>query len=493
MHNWKDNKFLFFVMALVVGLIVGLSIATKLDLSPSVKSEVTNQKNINIQDAIIDVAEDVGKAVVSINTEYVRKAPKIRRYRFGGSPFEESPFDDFFGDFFEDYFGELPDQRQMGVGSGVIIDERGYILTNEHVVSGADKITVTLSDGRKFKGQLQGSDARSDLAIIKIDAKKLPVARLGNSDDVKIGQWVVAIGNPFGFYIHSPEPTVTVGVVSALHRSLPRTSRRDRDYSDLIQTDAAINPGNSGGPLVDLNGQVVGINVAIFSTSGGYQGVGFAIPINIAERIVGKLIEGKKIAYGWLGVNIQDLNEDLADYFDLEETKGIIIAKVLAGSPADEGGLKSGDVLTSFDGKSVNNTRELLKVVGATEAGKKVKIGILRKDKRMTINLKVGERPEDIDEYSPAAGGDSSWRGIEVSDITPEIKQRFRISDDEGVVIVNIDIDSTASESNLSLGDVIDEINTHPIKNTEDFKKITKDLEGKALIRTKRGYFIVKD
>jgi len=480
-------------MTLVIGLIVGLAIATKLDISPSAKSQTDTPRSIDIQDAVVEVAENVGKSVVSISTEYVRKAPKIRRYRFGGSPFEESPFDDFFDDFFKDFFGELPKQKQMGLGSGVIIDERGYILTNEHVVSGADKITVALSDGRKFKGEVQGSDPRSDLAIIKIKAKNLPVAKLGNSDDIKIGQWVVAIGNPFGFYLHSSEPTVTVGVISALHRSLPRTPRRDRDYSDLLQTDAAINPGNSGGPLVNLNGEVVGINVAIFSTSGGYQGVGFAIPVNVAERIIGKLIEGKKITYGWLGINIQDLNEDLADYFGLTETEGIIVAKVLSGSPAEEGGLKSGDVIIAFDGKSVKNTRELLKIVGGAEAGKKVRIEVMRQGKKKTVEVKIGERPESIEEDYREASVDSSWRGMKVSDITPDVKKRFRLRQEEGVVITDIELDTPASETSLRVGDIIDEIATQAIKNLKDFKKITKDLKGKVLIRTKRGYFIIKD
>ena len=494
MESFKKGKVLFFGMALCIGLIIGLFISAKLDLSPSVKSEPVGERNLSFQDAIMDVAEGVGRAVVSVSTESIRKSPKIKRYRFGSSPFEESPFDDFFGDFFEDYFGALPDQKQVGVGSGVIIDERGYILTNEHVVANADKITVTLPDGRKFKGKLQGSDSRSDLAVVKIDAAKLPVAKLGNSDDVKIGQWVVAIGNPFAFYIHSPEPTVTVGVVSALHRSLPRTSRRDRDYSDLIQTDAAINPGNSGGPLVNLNGEIVGINVAIFSTTGGYQGVGFAIPINIAGRIIGRLIEGRKIAYGWLGVNIQDLDEDLSDYFNLKETQGVIIADVLDGSPAEDGGLKSGDILTSFDGKSVKNMRELLKIVGTAEVGKKVKIDIFRSGKKITKEVEIGERPEDLEGFGGLgeASITSTWRGIEVNNITPETKRRFRTEDDAGVVITDIKEDTPASESNLNVGDIIDEINTHPVKNLKDFKRVTKNIKGKALVRTKRGYFIVK-
>ena len=242
-------------------------------------------EGFRMEDAIINVANTTGKAVVSISTEHTAKIGGGKRYYFS-YPFGSSPGEDeSFRRFFDDFFGEMPEReyKQIGLGSGVIIDQEGYILTNEHVINDADKIKVTLSDGRDFKGEVKGRDARADLAIIKINASNLPVASLGDSDNLKIGQWMAAIGNPFAFAMQNPEPTVTVGVISALHRSLGRLSSRDSDYNDLIQTDAAINPGNSGGPLVSLKGEVVGINVAIFSTTGGYEGVGFAIPINNVE------------------------------------------------------------------------------------------------------------------------------------------------------------------------------------------------------------------
>ncbi|MDD5254616.1 MAG: trypsin-like peptidase domain-containing protein, partial [Candidatus Omnitrophica bacterium] len=275
-----------------------------------------------MEDAVVNVANTAGKAVVSISTEITSKSQGVRRFYFG-QPFGESPFGgNDLERFFNDFFGEIPEReyKQTGLGSGVIIDQEGYILTNEHVVRGADKITVTLSDGREFKGEVKGQDMRSDLAVIKINANSLPIASLGDSDGLRIGQWVVAIGNPFGFALENPEPTVTAGVISALHRSLGRgLSRGERDYNDLIQTDAAINPGNSGGPLVNLKGEVIGINVAIFSTSGGYQGIGFAIPVNNAKRILSRLIEGKKILYGWMGVTIQDLTGEMSSYFGLPD------------------------------------------------------------------------------------------------------------------------------------------------------------------------------
>jgi len=337
----KKNRILF-GLAILIGLVIGLLIAIRFDISAPVQSQSTETKvnpstpasleGFNMEDAIINVANTTGKSVVSVSTEHTTKVGGTKRYYFG-SPFGESPFgeDDFFRRFFNDFFGEMPEReyKQLGLGSGVIIDPEGYILTNEHVIGGADKITVTLSDGRELKGEIKGVDQRSDLAIIKINARNLPVATLGDSSNLKIGQWVVAIGNPFGFALQNSEPTVTAGVISALHRSLGRGLSQDKDYNDLIQTDAAINPGNSGGPLVNLKGEVVGINVAIFSTSGGYQGIGFAIPVNNAKRVISRLIEGKKILYGWLGVTVQDLTDDLIKHFGLPDKNGALVAKVL--------------------------------------------------------------------------------------------------------------------------------------------------------------------
>jgi serine protease Do len=385
----------------------------------------------------------------------------------------------------------------MGLGSGVIIDEKGNILTNEHVVNGADKVKVTLSDGREFEAEIKGKDSRSDLAIIKINAHNLPVVKLGDSDSLKIGQWVVAIGNPFAFALQNPEPTVTVGVVSALHRSLGRVFAHQRDYGNLIQTDAAINPGNSGGPLVNLKGEVVGINTAIFSTSGGYQGVGFAIPINSAKRILSKLVEGKKISYGWLGVTVQDLNEDLAKYFGLADKNGALIAKVLEDAPAAKAGLKEGDVIKQFDNKPINSVKDLLSIVGSTEAGKKVKIVIMRDKKQMALDIQVGERPEDLEaekeEISEEKGESKVWRGLKVADLTAEIKKRIRTEEKQGVVITAIEPDSPADESGLTATDIITSINRQVVKNISDYEKITKGLKGVALVRTPRGYFLIKE
>ncbi len=449
------------------------------------------------EEAVVNVADTVGKAVVSISAERTQKAGGIRRYYFGQAP-QDGPFEDeFFRRFFEDFFGEIPEReyKQVGLGSGVIIDREGYILTNEHVVGDADKITVTLPDGREFKAQLKGTDKRSDLAVIKIEGRDFPAAGLGDSDGVKIGQWVVAIGNPFGYAIHNPEPTVTAGVISALHRSLGKISA-DRDYNDLIQTDAAINPGNSGGPLVNLKGEVIGINVAIFSTSGGYQGIGFAVPANSAKRIVSRLIEGKKIVYGWLGIMIQNLDENLVNYFGLTEKKGVLVSKVIKDSPAEKAGIKEGDIILKLDGQETNNVNSLLKIVGETPVGKSVHAGLLRDKQKISLEVKIEARPEDIAEEaipkeSPRQT-ESYWRGIEVKEITPELSRKFNLSEQQGVVITDIKPNSPADEAGLISGDIILGINRIYIDSLNTYKRLIKGISGDCLVRTARGFFVLK-
>ena len=490
---------LFLGIALLMGICIGVSSAQSQTEKKQPMAATPSFEGFRMEDAIINVAATAGKAVVSISSEHVTRMQGNRSRRFYfRSPSGESPFgeDDSFRRFFDDFFGEMPDRefKQIGLGSGVIVDPEGYILTNQHVVDEADKITVTLPDGREFKGEVKGQDSRSDLAIVKVNARDLPVAALGDSDNLKIGQWVVAIGNPFGFALQNPEPTVTAGVIGALHRSLGRTLSADRDYGDLIQTDAAINPGNSGGPLVNLNGEVVGINVAIFSTSGGYQGVGFAIPINNAKRIISSLIRGKKIIYGWLGVTVQDLTDDLAKYFGLTDKSGVLVSKVLENSPAQKAGLKESDVIKQFDNQAINNVRELLSAVGKTEAGRKVQIKVVRDKKDLAVNAEIGERPQAISEVmgETEAAQPETWRGLSVSELSPDIARRLRIEEKRGVAIVDIQSGSPADEAGLMPGDVITEINKVPVNNLADYNKATKDVKGNVLIRTSRGYFLVK-
>jgi len=484
---------------LLLGLTIGILMSVRLNFFSTAQSQETVNptfEGLKMEDAVINVANTTGKAVVSISTEHTTKIQGGKRFYFNAPFGGESPFgeDESFRRFFNDFFGEIPDReyKQMGLGSGVIIDPEGYILTNEHVVNAADKITVTLPDGREFKGELKGRDLRSDLAIIKINAHHLPVASLGDSDILKIGQWVVAIGNPFGFALQNPEPTVTAGVISALHRSLGRSISRERDYNDLIQTDAAINPGNSGGPLVNLKGEIVGINVAIFSTSGGYQGVGFAIPINNAKRIISRLIAGKKILYGWLGVTVQDLTDELAKYFGAADKNGVLVAKVLQNSPAQKAGMKEGDIIKQLDNKNINNVRELLNIVGKSEVGRKLKLTVLRDKKEKVLEVEIGERPQDLEEKASPEAADK-WRGLAVEDLTPENAKRFGIEEKKGVVVVDVDPNSPVDTAGIIPGDVILEINKQEVKNLSDYRQKTQGLKGNTLVKTARGYFLVKE
>ncbi|MFA5060241.1 MAG: Do family serine endopeptidase [Candidatus Omnitrophota bacterium] len=496
------------VLILFAGIILGFTIAARINVSPEAIAQPISD-SVNFSDAIENVSEQVGPTVVSIQTEKIAK-PRVQQRRYYASPFgggSESPFeDDLFNRFFEDFFGEMPDfeQKRSGLGSGVIIDKDGYILTNEHVVSDADIITVTLSDGREFKGTLKGTDPRSDLAVIKISAPNLPVAKLGQSDNIKIGQWVVAIGNPFGYLLSNSEPTVTAGVVSALHRSLPRTSWRDSDYTDLIQTDAAINPGNSGGPLVNLRGEVIGINVAIFTTSGGYQGIGFAIPIDTAKRIVQSLIEGKKVEYGWIGVNIQEIDEKLAKYFSLSGPQtGALVSQILEDSPAQKAGVRNGDIIVAVNDQLVRKPAHLIKVIGNTPVGQKIKLKVLRDKKPLDITVEVAKRPEFDQEGKIITqqtenddaiedDGHVSWRGMDVQSLTPELASRLRLENNTGVIVDSVEPTSQADQAGLQRGIVITEINKKPIKNIKDFKDAVKNESGDCLIQTNHGYLVIK-
>ncbi len=513
------KKMFWGITLLVLGLGAGLVISAGFSLSSPAQSQQQANKpettvantgatfeGFRMEDAVINVANSTGKAVVSITVEHVSKTderPGVRRFYFNGpgSEDQQSPFggNDPFRKFFDDFFGEMPEReyKQIGVGSGVIIDPQGYILTNQHVVDEADKITVVLPDGREFRGEVKGQDMRSDLAIVKINAKDLPVAVLGDSDNLKIGQWVVAIGNPFGLSMQNTEPTVTAGVISALHRTLGRTMGRDRDYSDLIQTDAAINPGNSGGPLVNLRGEIVGINVAIYSTTGGYQGVGFAVPSNAAKRIVTRLIEGKKIEYGWLGITVQDLSDDLAGYFGLAGKKGVLVAGVLKDGPADKAGMKKGDVLKQFDSQPVNSVKDLLSLVNKSEVGRKVKLTAIRDKKETVFDVVISARPQDKDLDNQGLSEEQvqpgMWRGMTVADLDSNQARKFNLQSNEGVVVVDVKPGSSADSAGVVAGDLIIEVNRQKVKDMADFQKITSSLKGDCLVATLRGYLVIKE
>ncbi len=483
----------------ILGMIFGIIFTTTLNLNNNSEAQKTAKQSVSsstsptmgsIEQPFIKIPKEVGPAVVSISTVQTKKV--ATNSNSFGDFFGER--DDFFNKFFKDFFGQMPEReyKQMGLGSGVIIDKKGYILTNEHVINGADDITVTLPDGREFKGKVKGTDPRSDLAVIKIDASNLPVVKLGNSDNIKIGEWVVAIGSPFGFYLRSAEPTVTVGVVSALHRQLPQTHYRNKLYTNLIQTDAAINPGNSGGPLVNLEGEVIGINVAIISSTGGYQGIGFAIPINTAKHRLDRLIKGEEIEYGWLGVSAQNLTKALADYFKLKSKEGVLVAKVFKDSPAAKAGIKEGDIIKEFDGKKIENARELVNVISTTEVGKEVKVKVLRNNKPLILIAKVERIPGDIRALGRKASG--KWKGITVRGITPDIASKYNIPKGKGVIVTDVDPGSIAYSAGIRAGNVIYSINRKPANSVDNFNEITKGIAkgDSVLIRTNQGYVIIR-
>jgi len=379
--------------------------------------------------------------------------------------------EDPFGDFWRRFFGNPPGGgggggggggrgfRQQSLGSGFIIDRDGTILTNNHVVENGQKITVKLQDGREFEAKVVGKDAKTDIAIIKIDAKgDLPVAALGDSDKLEVGEWVVAIGNPFGL-----ESTVTSGIVSAKGRHIGAGP-----YDNFIQTDASINPGNSGGPLINLRGEVVGINTAIFSQSGGNIGIGFATPINSAKDIIPELKSKGKVTRGWLGVSIQNVTPDIASSLGLERSRGALVADVLKEGPAERAGLKVGDVIVEFDGTEIKDSSDLPAIVARTRPGKQVSVKVLRDKKETNVPVTITELKE---EEVVAAAKEKGDLGLTVQKVTPEIAENLQLGRATGVVITAVESGSAAEEAGLQQGDVIVEVDRKPVRDIPDFRK----------------------
>jgi len=379
------------------------------------------------------------------------------------------PFRDFFERFFRD---QIPkDFRQQSLGTGVIIDKEGFILTNNHVVEMADEIKVKLADEKEFLAKIIGRDQKTDLALIKIESDKpLSPLPLGDSDKLDVGEWVVAIGNPFGL-----GNTVTAGIVSAKYRQIGQSS-----YDNYIQTDASINPGNSGGPLLNTSGEVVGINTAIFSQSGGNIGIGFAIPINMAKDLLPQLKTGK-VVRGWLGVMIQKITPELKQKLDLKDEKGALVADVTPGGPAEKAGIQRGDVIVTFNGKEIKEMSELPYVVASTPVGKSVNVQVLRKGQKKSFEIKIAELKDEKE--APVVTEAKPRLGMTVEDLTPELAKNFGLSEARGVVVVQVEDGSSAAEAGLRAGDVILEIDQSPVKDVKDFgRKIESYKAGDTVL-----------
>ena len=465
-----------------VGVILGLVVASDLGWLPighAVPEAPSAPKPVAVPPPadgadhnFVEVAKAVTPAVVNISTTRINRVPE--GHSFG--PFDDPFFRRFFGDeFFRRRFEAPQDRRERSLGSGVIADPKGHIITNNHVVSKADEIRVLLSDKRELKAKVVGTDPKTDIAVIQVEAKDLPTIPWADSDKLQVGEYVLAIGNPFGL-----NQTVTMGIISAVGRANVGIA----EYEDFIQTDAAINPGNSGGALVNARGELIGINTAIFSQSGGYMGIGFAVPSNMVRSVMEQLLKGGKVVRGYLGVSIQELTQDLAKQFGASETKGVLISDVLADSPARRARLERGDVIIEFDGRIVENPTQFRNLVAQTPIGKKAHIRLIRNGQTKALDVTIAEQPKNMAQAeSPGdsneeARSSGAFAGLDVRELTPELARRFNLSRDGqgGVVVARVADGSPAGEAGVQVGDVITEVNRKPIATLRDFQNATDKL-----------------
>ncbi|TAJ23805.1 MAG: DegQ family serine endoprotease [Nitrospirae bacterium] len=426
-----------------------------------------------------EVAKAVTPAVVNITAaRTVRREgpdPRDQMEEFFGSPFPGRPRGPFAP-------GEPRDGHATGMGSGVVVSPDGYIVTNNHVVEGARELTVTLPDKREFTGRVVGTDPKSDLAVIKVDAQHLPTVSWGDSAKLQVGEYVLAVGNPFGL-----TSTVTSGIVSALGRGHMGITQ----YEDFIQTDAAINPGNSGGALVNAAGELVGINTAILSRTGGYQGVGFAIPVSMAKPIYESLVATGKVVRGYLGVGIQDLNQDLAKSFDLKQPQGALVSDVNEDSPAAKGGLKQGDVIVRYQGSPIQDAAALQRAVTRTPIGAKATLTVVRNGHEMDLAVTIGEQPGPVKVAGAEKSLEHALAGLEVQGLDQRAARELGLgSHTQGVLVVNVEPDSQADRAGIVPGDVIREINRQAVKSLQDFERIASNLkkhQGALLLINRKG------
>jgi serine protease Do len=484
-----------------IGIVIGVVVASDFGWmpfghavpeAPSVKPAppvpaVTPPVGVNGgEQNFVHVAKAVRQAVVSVFSTRTGKGEGPH-----AMPFEDPFFRRFFGDEFFRRFEQPPQRKERGLGSGVIVEANGLIVTNNHVVSKADEIKVFLSDRREFKAKLIGTDAKTDIAVLKIEADGLHTIPWADSDKLEVGEFVLAVGNPFGL-----THTVTLGIVSALGRAAGIA-----EYEDFIQTDAAINPGNSGGALVNARGELAGINTAIFSQSGGNMGIGFAVPSNLARSMMEQLVKHGKVVRGWLGVSIQDLSPELASQFGLAEPKGVLVNEVLADSPAKKAGLERGDVIVEYDGKPLENATQLRNAVAQTTVGKKAVVKFMRDKKARTAEVAIVEQPKNVaqagnEEAGEAAPLSGRLSDLDVRELTPELAARFGLgSNERGVVIAKVRQGSAAEESGLKEGDLMLEVNRQPTPTLKAYERAGSKLgKGQAVLllikRQGRPFFV---
>lgn len=422
-------------------------------LPPNVPKQIAESSR-----AFSEIASSISPSVVNISTTKIMKREAV--------PLLEDPFSEFFSPL-RDF--KMPKKwKEQSLGSGVIISPDGYIITNNHVVEKGDEIRVTLFDKRSFKAKLMGADTKTDVAIVKIDADNLYSVQWGDSDKLQVGEFVLAIGNPYGL-----SHTVTMGIISAVGRANVGIA----DYEDFIQTDAAINPGNSGGPLVNTKGELIGINTAIFSRSGGYQGIGFAVPSNMARLVMDQLIRKGKVTRGWLGVTIQEITPELSQKFGLKSSKGALIGDVAKGSPAEKAGIKRGDIILEFNGKKVSDVGNLRNMVAQSKVGAQIPLTIMRSGKEYTLQVTTTELPKDTAEAAPGNDPEETsfegLAGLNVIELTREISRQLGLPKDEkGVVVVRVDSDSSIEDAGMRKGDVIQEIDRKKITGLDDYTRV---------------------
>ncbi|RZB37627.1 MAG: serine protease Do [Desulfobacteraceae bacterium Eth-SRB2] len=479
--NKKDvprKKYVIFIVLLAAGIFALSS------FNPASGVETKADATLLAPGSFNKLAENASPAVVNIRTVKIIKGGGRVFRQFKKGPFGE---DDPFHDFFDRFFGEERphDFKQRSLGSGFIISKDGYIVTNNHVVENAEKIEVILKNEKEFDAEIIGRDPNTDLALIKIKPHRdLPLLLFGDSDALKVGQWVVAIGSPFGL-----EHTVTAGIVSAKGRVIG-----SGPYDDFIQTDASINPGNSGGPLINMEGKVVGINTAIIA---GGSGIGFAIPINLVQNIVDQLKSSGEVTRGWLGVGIQDISKQVAEYYGIKSRKGVLVTEVFPDDPADIGGIKPQDIILSINGKEVGTAREITSMIADTGVGETVKIKVLRDGKTRTFKVKIAKREETRISARTTRKEKQAELGISVNDVTPEIARRLNLKEPKGVMVTAVEPDSKADEAGIRRHDIIKEINHKTITTVSDLNKVISEIKKDETInmfiwRMNRGFLVIK-